>query len=69
MDRTGSWGIEIDSAINHSLQAALSKDKSILDWDEARNALESPWKGMTDERLEKVLQLNGWEVLYTYKGA
>lgn len=72
----GSWGHNITTTISSSLHVALPKDKSVLSWEAARKVLEAvASKGgeindvpSTDEGLEKLLQVNGWEVLYTYMG-
>lgn len=63
-DMAGSWGAEVETEINRKLHE-LSKDKSVLSWEEACSAV----TGMSDEELEQEFQANGWEVLYTYQGA
>lgn len=72
----GSWGHNVTTTISSSLHVALPKDKSVLSWEEAHKILQTfvsegdEVQNMlaTDEGVEELLQLNGWEVLHTYVG-
>ncbi|KAH7919730.1 hypothetical protein BV22DRAFT_1040608 [Leucogyrophana mollusca] len=65
-----SWSAMLKSPIYLSLEAALPSDKSLLDWDAAREVLKQAERDTsTDESMERTLNENGWEVLYTYDGA
>ncbi|KAH7913487.1 hypothetical protein BJ138DRAFT_1111446 [Hygrophoropsis aurantiaca] len=65
-----SWSTVMKTPVYTALEAALPSDKSYLDWDVAQRVLhESELDVSTDEAIEKELNDNGWEVLYTYDGA
>ncbi|THH21521.1 hypothetical protein EW146_g25 [Bondarzewia mesenterica] len=72
--RKGHWPYFPQTEASERLQAALESEKSVLDWDEAREALQAKdgiqlWDVSSDEKLEQVLRANGWEVLHTFRGA
>lgn len=74
----GFWENDLTTTINSFLHAALPKDKSLLSWEEALTALQAAIAEenktqlqdmpSTDEEVERLLQLNGWEILYTFRG-
>ncbi|THH17349.1 hypothetical protein EW146_g3462 [Bondarzewia mesenterica] len=56
----------------NAILGGLGRDS--LGWDEVRRAFQTEgsiwrWDVSTDEKLERLLQENGWEVLYTFQGA
>jgi len=67
----GHWPHQAPSSIYIRLEQALQKDQFVLDWEDARRVLHEDVRldVTTDEKLEQVLLENGWEVLYTFRGA
>ncbi|TFY57376.1 hypothetical protein EVG20_g8576 [Dentipellis fragilis] len=71
---TGRWAEQTETPAFKLLMTALPENKFVLDWEAARGALtagdgDETWDVESDEDLEKVLLDNGWEVLYTFRGA
>lgn len=70
-DQHGGWSTPSRSKAYHVLESALSGRLSVLEWEQARQILQS--SGIvgidTDEGLTEVLFDHGWEVLYTFDGA
>lgn len=68
----GKWQDISKTALYSMLEAALPEWPKVLDWDQARQMLQQrgyTHEAETDQRIEQVLNENGWEVLYTYNGA
>ena len=69
--QTGMWPDTPNTPISTALQSALFDRAKVLEWDRARQVLREQgytWH-QTDEKLVRVLNENGWELLYTYQGA
>ena len=67
----GSWPDIPKTSLDEALQAALPDWPKLLDWDKASKILhDKGYIGEThgDEVMERILNENGWEVLYTYSG-
>lgn len=72
--RKGHWPHRDPTEAFQRLKAKLPADRHYLEWHEASDALQHEdgahlWDTSSDEKLEKVLQENGWEVLHTFRGA
>ncbi|TFY76959.1 hypothetical protein EWM64_g7055 [Hericium alpestre] len=73
--RRGRWQESVPTTRVHDvLVEAMEKDKFVLDFEQVRGILETngvheTWDISTDEELEELLRDNGWEVLYTFRGA
>jgi hypothetical protein len=68
----GNWTDKSKTSIYTALEAALPDWPRVVAWDQARQILQSAGHAsdvQTDEGMEKILNENGWEVLYTYEGA
>lgn len=70
-DEQGSWPSPSKTNAYQALEQALSGRQYVLDFDKARQVLQSSGIGgvTSDEGLVQVLNDNGWEVLYTFDGA
>lgn len=71
-DEIGMWKETPKTALSSALEAAFPDRPRILDWDRARQVLEQNGyvrEAQTDEGIERILNENDWEVLYTYNGA
>jgi hypothetical protein len=71
-DEVGSWGETLKTALNSALEGAFPGRPRVLGWERAREVLEQQGHASdvrTDEGMERILNENGWEVLYTYNGA
>jgi hypothetical protein len=68
----GGWMNTSKTSVYLALEAALPDRPRVLAWHRAHEVLQEGghiWEAQTDERMEKFLNENGWEVLYTYNGA
>jgi len=62
------WNETLQTVADNALRSSLADQTSVLEWDRAHQILKD--SGLdTNEQLERFLNDNGWEVLYTYKGA
>lgn len=68
-DEYGQWASTEKTELYVALEAALPTRPKVLGWDQARQILQQKGQTSTDEGMEKVLNDNGWEVLYTFNGA
>jgi hypothetical protein len=70
-ENAGFWPPEDPTDVSDLLTTALSEDKSVLDWGVVKSILREYTvgleEGLHDDRvIERVLNDNGWEVLYTF---
>jgi hypothetical protein len=68
----GRWTDTSKTAVYLALEAALPNRPLVLEWGRARQVLQKEGlerAARTDEGMERILNKNGWEVLYTYNGA
>jgi hypothetical protein len=66
----GQWGDTPITSLYVTLQNALPTRPKVLEWDRTCQILrENGRTAESDDDVERILNENGWEVLYTYQGA
>ncbi|KAI0052882.1 hypothetical protein FA95DRAFT_1174199 [Auriscalpium vulgare] len=70
----GHWPAPTPTNMSISLAHALGENQALLDWDRAKEVVYATepqliWELTGDEQLEAFFQANGWEVVYTFRGA